>query len=303
MARGPAAAGCTGLGTRRTRPPAAAALLPWASSLTFQRGADVIAQDFSRLLQAHRSIRHYQSRPLDGALIDRVLAEAWAGSSSSGNLNMVSVVKTADPARKARLHALHFEQPMVLQAPLVLTFCADSFRTRQWLAQREARVGFGDFISWHVAAFDAIILAQTTALALESHGLGICYMGTTLHSMREIADFLELPDHCLPVTSMVVGWPAEAPAQRDRLPPAAWIHDERYRRPTAADIDTHFTERERRGRERYLAMGPEMVAAWQAHGITSLAQYYTSKMKYDPDQFAVDAAALQALLRERGFLG
>ena len=58
-------------------------------------------------------------------------------------------------------------------------------------------------------------------------------MGTTLHSMREIADFLECPENCLPVTSMVVGWPAEAPAQRDRLPPAAWIHDERYQRPTA----------------------------------------------------------------------
>jgi nitroreductase len=100
----------------------------------------------------------------------------------------------------------------------VLSFCADSHRTRQWLAQREARTGFADFISWHVASFDAVILAQTTSLALESHGLGICYMGTTLRSMQGIAELLELPDHCLPVTSLVVGWPAEAPAQRDRLP-------------------------------------------------------------------------------------
>ncbi len=260
------------------------------------------AEDFSRLLQAHRSVRRYQDRPVDGALIDRVLTEAWAGSSSSGNLNMVSVVKTSETARKARLYEMHFEQPMVLQAPLVLTFCADTFRTRRWLAQRGARLGFADFYSWHVAAFDAMILAQTTALALESHGLGICYMGTTIPAMGAIADFLELPENCLPVTSLVVGWPDEAPAQRDRLPPSAWIHDERYRRPDAADIDTHFAARDRRGRERYLAMGPEMAAAWQAHGITSLAQYYTSKIKYDPDGFAESSVALQALLRERGFL-
>jgi hypothetical protein len=191
---------------------------------------------------------------------------------------------------------------MVNQAPLVLTFCADTFRTRQWLAQRGARLGFADFVSWHVAAFDAIILAQTTALALESHGLGLCYMGTTLHSMREIADFLECPENCLPVTSMVVGWPAEAPAQRDRLPQAAWIHDERYQRPTADDIDARFGERERRGRERYLALGPEMAQLWQEHGIGSLAQYYTSKIKYDPDRFALDSSQLRALLAERGFL-
>jgi hypothetical protein len=153
-----------------------------------------------------------------------------------------------------------------------------------------------------VAGYDAIILAQTTALALESHGLGICYMGTTLHSMGAIADFLECPDNCLPVTSMVVGWPAEVPARRDRLPSTAWIHDERYQRPSAADIDARFAERERSGRERYLSMGPDMAAMWAEHGITSLAQYYTSKIKYDPDRFAEDSAALEALLRARGFL-
>ena len=260
------------------------------------------ADDFSQLLQAHRSIRQYLTQPIDGDLIDQVLEQALHGSSSSGNLNMVSVVKTQDSARKQRLFELHFEQPMILQAPLVLTFCADSFRTREWLAQRGARLGFADFISWHVAAFDAIILSQTVALAFESHGLGICYMGTTLHSMGPIAEFLECPDNCLPVTSMVVGWPAETPPQRDRLPAAAWIHKERYQRPSADQIDERFGERERRGRERYLAMGEEMARRWQEHGITSLAQFYTSKIKYDPDQFAVDSAALRELLMARGFL-
>lgn len=258
--------------------------------------------DFSRLLQAHRSIRQYKPDALPAGLVDRVLTEGLAGSSSSGNLNTVSVIKTQDPLRKARLHELHLRQPMVLQAPLVLTFCADTHRTRAWLAQRGARAGFADFISWHVAAFDAIILSQTVALAFESHGLGVCYMGTTLHSMRDIADFLECPSNVLPATSLVVGWPDETPPQRDRLPAAAWIHEERYHATTPADIEANFTERERRGRERYLALGPEMAERWKEHGITHLAQFYTSKLKYDPDQFAIDAAELEALLRERGFL-
>ena len=260
------------------------------------------ADAMSRLMLAHRSIRSFEDRAIDPALLDRVLEQALAGSSSSGNLNMVSALRTRDPARRQRLFELHFEQPMVLQAPLVLTFCADTFRTREWLALRGARLGFADLVSYHVAAFDAVILAQTTALALESHGLGICYMGTTLHSMGAIADFLELPDHCLPVTSLVVGWPAETPAARDRLPPPAWIHDERYQRPTAADIETRFAERERRGRERYLATGEAMARRWREHGIDSLAQFYTSKIKYDPDQFALDSAALHDLLKARGFI-
>ena len=92
---------------------------------------------FAALMQAHRSIRAFKDQPIDASLVNSVLTQALAGSSSSGNLNMVSVVKTQDPLRKAHLCELHFGQPMVLQAPLVLTFCADSFRTRQWLAQRE----------------------------------------------------------------------------------------------------------------------------------------------------------------------
>ena len=262
-----------------------------------------IAAPLMALLQQHRSIRRYDvARPLDATWVDQVLHAALHGSSSSGNLNLISVVKTSDAQRKSHLRGLHFGQSMVDEAPLVLTFCADSFRTRQWLAQRDARAGFADFISWHVAGYDAIILAQSAALAFEAHGLGICYMGTTLHSMGAIAEYLELPENCLPVTSMVVGWPAEAPAQRDRLPPRAWIHDERYCKPTPADIDDQFGEREVRGWQRYREMGPEMTERMASHGIHSLAQFYTSKIKYDPDRFAVDSTALIGLLRARGFL-
>lgn len=256
---------------------------------------------FSNLLQRHRSIRSYKPDPIDPALVERVCGDAIAGGSSSGNLNAVSIVLTRDEARKRRLYELHFEQPMVLESPLVVTFCADWFRTREWLRSRGARDNFDNLIGYHVAAFDAIILAQNVSLGFEAHGLGICYMGTTLHSMSAIAEFLELPDTCLPVTTIVVGHPNEVPAQRDRLPLAALLHDETYRRPTATDIDATYAEREVRGWARYMAV-PELKAAIEARGITSLAQFYTSDAKYDPDVFRPDSAALRALLEAKHFL-
>jgi nitroreductase len=69
------------------------------------------AETFSALLRAHRSIRAFEPREIDPVLLDRVLEESLAGSSSSGNLNMVSVVRTRDPERKRRLHELHFRSP------------------------------------------------------------------------------------------------------------------------------------------------------------------------------------------------
>jgi len=257
--------------------------------------------ELSQLLNAHRSIREYTPDTIDASLVDQVCADAIAGSSSSGNLNSVSIVLTRDPERKRRLFELHFEQPMVLQAPLVVTFCADWFRTREWLRRRGARDNFNNLLGYHVAAFDAIIVAQNVCLGFQAHGLGICYMGTTLHSMTAIAEFLELPDTCVPVTTIVVGRPAENPAKRDRLPMPALVHDERYREPTGEQIEAIYAQREIRGWQRYMS-DPETKARVEAMGITSLAHYYTSKVKYDPDIFREDSAKLRALLEAKHFL-
>lgn len=257
--------------------------------------------ELSQLLNRHRSIRSYKPDPIEPALVEQVCGDAIAGGSSSGNLNSVSIVLTRDVERKRRMHELHFGQDMVLEAPLVVTVCADWFRTREWLRHRGARDNFNNLIGYHVAAFDAMIIAQNLCLGFEAHGLGICYMGTTLHSMGEIAAYLDLPDTCVPVTAIVVGWPAEDPPKRDRLPLAALIHDETYRHPTDAEMAATYAQREVRGWSRYMAI-PELKARVEALGITSLAQFYTSEAKYDPDVFRRDSATLRELLEAKHFL-
>ena len=257
--------------------------------------------DLSALLHRHRSIRQYRPDPIPQSLIEQVLGDAIAGSSSSGNLNAISMVLTRDEERKRHLYTLHFEQDMVLQAPLLITFCADWYRTREWLRLRGARDNFDNLIGYHVAAFDAIILSQSVCLGFEALGLGICYMGTTLHSMGEIAAFLDLPDTCLPVTTIVVGYPAEDPPKRDRLPLRAFLHEERYRHRDRAELESIYEQREVKGWARYMAY-PELKAKIEELKITSLAQFYTSEAKYDPEVFRVDSEKLRALLESKHFL-
>jgi len=261
-----------------------------------------IAAAMLDLMARHRSIRRFSAAPVDLAALDQLCARAIAGASSSGNLNLVAIIRSTEPEAKRRLWALHQEQDMVLEAPVVLTFCADSHRTRTWLAQRGARLNFGNFHNWHVAAFDAIIVAQTLALALESQGLGICYLGTTLSATQGIGELLGLPDHCVPATTLVVGHPAEQPAARDRLPLPAYVHHERYQAHDAAAIDALYAQREQAGWARYRALGPEFAARMDALGITSLAQFYTSPLKYDPDVHARESEDLRRELERKGFM-
>jgi len=259
------------------------------------------ALELSDLLASHRSIRRYKPDPIDPALVEKVCHEAIIGASSSGNLNAVSMVLSRDPERRRRLYELHSEQEMVLDAPLVITFCADWWQTREWLRQRGARDNFNNMLGFLVGACDAMILAQNVCLGFENAGLGICYMGTTLFRLKEIGEYLELPETVIPVTTIVVGYPAEDPAKRDRLPFEAWVHEERYRMPSPADIDAIYAEREIKGWERYMGY-PELKRMAEERNITTLAQFYTSEIKYAPDFFEACSKEIFAILEEKGFL-
>ena len=83
-------------------------------------------------INQHRSIRKYKPDPIPEDLLQKIL-EAGIRASSSGNMQTYSIIVTGDKTRREQLHNAHFEQNMVLEAPLLLTFCADFHRMRQWL--------------------------------------------------------------------------------------------------------------------------------------------------------------------------
>jgi hypothetical protein len=62
-----------------------------------------------------------------------------------------------------------------------------------------------------------------------------------------------------------------------------------------------FAQREERGWARYMSI-PSIKAKIEAHGITSLAQFYTSEIKYDPTAFAIESEKIRKCLEEKCFL-
>lgn len=230
------------------------------------------------LANAHRSIRSFTSQDIDDSLLNELLL-AGLRSSSSGNMQTWSVIVTRDQERKRQLFEAHMEQSMVLEAPVVLTFCADLFRMREWIRVNESKQSFDDLLGFLTGAVDAVIAAQTICLAAESVGLGICYMGTTWWAASQLIDLLTLPEKVFPVTSIVIGYPAEEPELRDRLPLDVIVHQEQYRQLTDEQIREVHAEREQSAWARYNAI--ELVRQRLAEaGITKVTDYYTSEFKY-----------------------
>lgn len=229
------------------------------------------------LLQQRRSIRAFKPDPVDPELLQEIL-EMGIHTSSSGNMQSYSVVVTRDPAIRQALHEPHMNQNMVLDAPVLLTFCADVRRMRRWVKLSGAADSFDNFMSFMVAAIDAVLVSQTVALAAEARGLGICYMGSTLANCDQIGPILKLPENVVPVVGFSLGHPAEDPAPRDRLPIDGLVHEETYRDDSDEAILEIYRERETRGRERYMGFA-RLRRMIEESGVTNLAQVYT-QLKY-----------------------
>ncbi len=194
-------------------------------------------------IQNHRSIRKFKPDAVADDLLNEIL---FAGSraSTTGNMQVYSIIVTQKEDIKKKLWEIHFKQNMVLEAPVVLTFNADFNRFSIWCKLRKAQPGYDNFLSFITASTDAILASQNIALEAENHGLGICYLGTTTYNADKIIDVLHLPKGVVPVTTMVIGYPAEIPELTNRLPMDAIIHRELYQNYTSKQIDSIYKERE-----------------------------------------------------------
>ena len=178
-------------------------------------------------IKNRRTIRKYKQMDVPSDLLNKLFAEAFRAS-TMGNMQLYSVVITRDPQMKAKLSPAHFNQPMVMGAPVVLTFCADFNRFERWCEISNAVPGYKNFQSFMTAVLDTVIFAQQFCTIAEMKGLGCCYLGTTTYNAPEIAEVLQLPDRVVPVVTLTVGYPEGESVVSDRIPVEGIIHCERY---------------------------------------------------------------------------
>jgi nitroreductase len=180
---------------------------------------------------------------LPDGLVELLVAAAQSAPSSS-NLQAFSIVAVKDKARKARLAKLAANQKHVEEAALLLMFVADLARLRHVAvgADEPAR-GLDYTKSFLVALADAAFAAQNCFIALESLGLGACYIGAMRNHPKEVAEELGLPAGAFVVFGMTIGYPDPevATGVKPRLPQSVVLHRERYALPSAADV-TRYDE-------------------------------------------------------------
>jgi nitroreductase len=245
----------------------------------------------NKIISSHRSIRKYKPDPVDNLLLDEIL-KAGTHASTTGNMQVYSMIITTDPELKRSLWEVHFRQDMVLQAPVHVTFCADFNRFNTWCINRKADPGYDNFISFFTGAIDALLASQNVCLAAEEKGLGICYLGTATYNADKIINILDLPKRVVPVAAIVMGYPAEDPGPTDRLPPEAVVHYEKYKPFTPEIIDSVYHARE---------SSDQTMELLEINGKETLAQIFTDKRYTRKDNEFFSGKFLNTI-KQQGFL-
>lgn len=237
------------------------------------------------------TIRKYSDREVSDILLKELLNTAMR-TPTMGNLQLYSVVVTRNDEMKAKLAPVHFNQPMIQSAPVVLTICADFNRTTQWAKYRKASPGYNNFLSFLNAATDALLYTQTLTVLAEEKGLGTCFLGTTIYNAQQIIDILHLPKLVIPIATLTLGWPDEEPKQTDRLPVEAIVHEETYTDYSQELIDKYYHEKEEL---------PENKHFVEINQKETLAQVFTD-LRYTKRDNELLSANMLNVLKTQGFL-
>lgn len=243
------------------------------------------------LLKSHRTIRKYKAIAITDEVLNDIL-ECGIHASNTGNMQLYSIVVTRNVGMKAELSPFHFNQPMVKEAPLLLTICFDVNRFKAWCSVNDANVDFTGLLWLLNGTIDSSILAQNICVAAESYGLGICYLGTTLYNAPEISKVLHLPTGVIPITALTIGYPEVVPELTDRLPLDSVVHYEEYKNYSADGIREIYDFKEK------LESSQKFVAE---NGKENLAQVYTD-VRYKSVDSQFFSQKLLKMLRDQGFV-
>lgn len=195
--------------------------------------------DVIGLLQRHRSIRRYKPEAVPDEVLEAIVRSAQMASTSS-NVQAYSVIAVTDPQTKRELSAVAGNQAHVELCPVLLVWCADLSRDRQACAGEGVEMVSGTMENFIVATVDVALAAQNAAIAAESLGLGIVYIGGLRNNLREVTRLLRVPQLVYPIFGMCLGYPEHESAKRPRLPVRAVLHREFYDEAAQADAIAEY---------------------------------------------------------------
>lgn len=201
----------------------------------------------------HRSIRAFTDQMVSEEVRSALMAAAASGASSNF-LQTTHIIRITDDHLRQQMRQVAANQDYVELAPEFWVFIIDLARHHTLVKDTQSdwlEVGL-------MGAIDAGIVAQNILLAAESLGLGGVYIGAIRNDIAKVSEILQLPPLTLPLFGMCIGYPAQNPLIKPKLPTHLFTSENHYQAQSRADV----AEYEQQVQAYYQQRGSE-VATWE----------------------------------------
>jgi nitroreductase len=172
---------------------------------------------------SHASIRQFTEQDVPEELIEQI---ARAGQQAPFTGQMYACIYTKDQKKREQLGKLF--GPLVTRGPVFMLFCLDFRKLEKFIASKGRVNTANDLMMMFLGIQDVAYFGQNMVLAAESLGLGTVFLGSAPNFDSELREMFALPDRVYPVVGMVLGYPAEIPAPRPRIPTRFVLHKDEY---------------------------------------------------------------------------
>jgi len=178
-------------------------------------------------LKRHRSIRKFADKTVSTEQLQAILQAAQCASTSS-HIQAYTIIRVNDADVRRRIALLAGNQSYVAQSPVFLVFCADMHRLALAAEMGGQPLEGGYMEQLLLATIDTALAGQNAMIAAESLGMGGVYIGGIRNDPQQVCDLLDLPPNVYPVFGMCLGFPAQHPETKPRLPLDIIFKQDRY---------------------------------------------------------------------------
>jgi len=170
--------------------------------------------DLMEAIRRRRSVRSYRDKDVPENILQRILEAARLAPSAKNRQEWRFVVVT-DAKTRQQLRQAAKGQRFVGEAPVVVAGVA-------------TETGYVMSCGVPAAHVDVAIAMEHVALAAAAEGLGTCWIGAFYQ--EEAREALGVPDDCMVVALMPLGYPADTPGEKRRKPLDDVVSRERFER-------------------------------------------------------------------------
>lgn len=180
------------------------------------------------LLMNHTSVRKFTNEKIDSETLETILL-AGQRASTTVNSQLTSVVVVRDKGKLEAFKAISNNADYVVENGAFVVFLADFNKTKYATDSQSVEQKVVKSPEAVIAgAVDCALVAQNVAVAAESLGYHIVFIGSMRSNLEKAIEVLELPKYVIPMFGMCIGKAEVKPEQKPRMHKETFIHYDKY---------------------------------------------------------------------------